>query len=201
MDFWYGARGTFNKLSQADSTVWDNYIEWSKLNHLTELVSLGSGLNEDLVEIDFDNLDVDHWQFTVIDGSFSTGFYTTVEYVLSKMNLKNSFNFLAVVKEPNEKCESIEVNDFEFIGYELLDKDYTHSALTNCGGYDETFLPNELNHFGLISNYEKAYDIQKRLLENNPEERHADCNVIAIWRHKTIGREIENDTDDKQRKT
>lgn len=188
MDFWYGARGTFSKLSQADSTAWDNYIEWSKLNHLTELVSLDSGLNEDLVEKILDNLDIDDWQFVVIDGSFSTGFYTTAEYVLRNIEADNNFNFLAVVKEPTEKCESIEVDGFEFIGYELLDKDYTDSALTNCGGFDETFLPSNLNEFGLIDKYEKAYDIRRKLFENNPEERHADCNIIAVWRHKTIGR-------------
>lgn len=188
MDFWYGARATFNNLSQDIEFTWDKYIEWSKLNHLTELVSLDSGLNEDLVEIDFDNLDINDWQFIVIDESFSTGFYTTVEYVLRNIKAENTFNLLAVVKEPREKCESITLDSFEFAGYELLDKDYSNSALSNCGGFDETFSSNELNQFGLLSDFEKAYDVQKRLLENNPEEHHADCNVIAVWRHKAIGR-------------
>lgn len=75
---------------------------------------------------------------------------------------------------------------------ELLDKDYGSSALTNCGGFNETFLPNDLNNFGLLDEYQKAYDIKKRLLENNPEEHHADTNVIAIWRHKSIGRRKPN---------
>lgn len=188
MNFWYGARGTFSKLSQENSKTWDNYIEWSKLNHLTELVSLDSGLNEDLIEINFDNLDIDDWQFIVIDGSFSTGFYTIVEFVLRNTKAKNTFNLLAVVKEPNEKCELITINNFEFVGYELLDKDYTNSALTNCGDFNETFSPMDLNQNGLINEYDKACDIRKSLFENNPEERHADCNVIAVWRHKTIGR-------------
>jgi len=143
-----------------------------------------------LVEVNFDNIDIDDWQFIVIDGSFQTGFYTTIEYVLKNIKSKDNFNLLTVVKEPNEKCESIYLADFEFVGYELLDKDYSNSALTNCGGFDETFLPNELNQFGLISEYENAYDIRKRLFENNPAEHHADCNVIAVWRHKTIGRKI-----------
>lgn len=190
MIFWYGARATFSKLSQADSKAWDNFIKWSKLNHLTELISLSSAHNENLVEIDFDNLDINDWQFIVIDESFSTGFYTTSDFVLEKIKAKDEFNFLAVVKEPKEKCESTEIEDFEFVGYELLDKDYTHSALTNCGGFDETFSSEELNQYGLISEFEKAYYIKKRLLENNPEEYHADCNVIAIWRHKTIGRNL-----------
>jgi hypothetical protein len=58
----------------------------------------------------------------------------------------------------------------------------------NCGGFDETFLPADLNHFGLIDDYEKAFDEKRGLLQNNPGHRHADTNVIAVWRHKTIGR-------------
>lgn len=81
----------------------------------------------------------------------------------------------------------IEREGFEFIGYDLLDKDFNISALTNCGGFDETFLPSDQNDKGLIDELEKAYDIKRRLLENNPEETHADTNVIAIWRHKTLG--------------
>lgn len=104
------------------------------------------------------------------------------------MNAKERFNFLTVVKEPDEKCEKVPIKDFEFIGYDLLDYAYDISALTNCGGFDETFSSNELNQFGLLSDFETVYDVKKRLLENNPEEYHADCNVIAIWRHETIGR-------------
>ncbi len=107
---------------------------------------------------------------------------------MKNIETTDRFNLLAIIKEPDEKCELNQPADFEFVGYELLDKDYSISALTNCGGFDETFLPSELNQFGLISNYERAYDIRAKLFENNPEEHHADCNVIAVWRHKTTGR-------------
>jgi len=30
-------------------------------------------------------------------------------------------------------------------------------------------------------------DISDRLYENNPGEDHANTNVIAIWKHQTIG--------------
>jgi len=74
------------------------------------------------------------------------------------------------------------------MGYDLLDQDFSISALANCGGFDETFLPADLNEKGLIDDFNKAYNIKKRLFENNPGEHHADTNVIAVWRHKTIGR-------------
>ena len=80
------------------------------------------------------------------------------------------------------------LEDYEFLGYDLLDHDFYISALTNCGGFNETFSANDLNENGLIGDYTKAYTIQKRLLKNNPDDYHADTNVIAIWRHKIIGR-------------
>lgn len=186
MIFWYAARATFDKLSQDVKFSWDNFVEWSKLSHLKELVSVDFSLNEDLVKPNLKN-DND-WNFIVLDEYYHTGFYTTADYVLTNKKAQEKFNFLTIVKEPTEECETIQVKDFEFVGYDLLDYAYEISALTNCGGFNETFLLNELNQYGLISEFEKVYDIKKRLLENNPEEHHADCNVIAIWRHKTIGR-------------
>jgi hypothetical protein len=60
--------------------------------------------------------------------------------------------------------------------------------LTNCGGFNETFLPSYLNAVGLIDEFQKAYAINVRLRANNPLEEHADTNAIAIWRHQSIGR-------------
>jgi len=139
MTFLYTARRTYDRTYNEDGMSWDKYIEWSKLTHLTELVSL--------------------------DGML-----------------------LTVVLEPEKECSKININEYEFIGYDLLDQDFGISALTNCGGFDETFLPADLNDKGLVEGLEKAYNIKKRLFENNPYEHHADTNVIAVWRHRTIGR-------------
>ena len=187
MTFWYTARGTYDKSYNEDGMPWDKYLDWSKLQHLTELVSLDAMLNELLVEPDHDC--ADDWDFIVIDNKnkFETGFYTTVDYVFKRKKANEIFNFLTVVVEPTEDCKNIVLIDFDFMGYELLDQEYGTSALTNCGGFDETFLSSDINNVGLIDNYDKAFDIKKRLLENNPQEHHADTNVIAVWRHKIIG--------------
>lgn len=90
--------------------------------------------------------------------------------------------------EPNEtKAEQLE-RDFEFIGYDLIETDGDVSALVNCGGFDETFKPKELNSYGLISEYDRAKEIQTELPKNNPNEHHADCNLFEVWRHKYFGR-------------
>lgn len=186
MKFLYTARGTYDRTYDEDGMSWDKYIEWSKLTHLTELVSLDGMLNEILVEPDYDN--ADDWNFIHIDGQYQTGFFTAPDYVFKRVKKKDKFNLLAVVFEPDQDCKDVKINDYEFVGYDLLDQDFSISALTNCGGFDETFLPTDLNDKGLVDDFAKAYDIKKRLLENHPDEHHTDTNVIAVWRHKTIGR-------------
>jgi len=186
MTIYFTARGTYDKNDSRECFSWDKYVEWGKLTHLTELVCVDIILNEVLVEPDRDN-DED-WKYIVTDGSYETGFFTSLDYVLRKMQPRERFNLLAVVIEPRQDCKNVKLDDFEFVGYDLLDQEYGNSALTNCGGFDETFQPAELNGFGLIEDFEKAYDIKQRLLANNPDEHHADTNVIALWRHETKGR-------------
>ncbi len=170
----------------ADGSSWAKYIELSKLSHLTELVSLDSMLNG--VVFEPDRGDPGDWNVIVIDDLYETGLFNSLEYILAKVKDKERFNLLTVVKEPNEQCETIQLPNFEFVGYDLLDRDYSVSALSNCGGFDESFQPADLNSRGLIGEFEKAYAIRERLFANNPDEHHADCNVLAIWRHKTLGR-------------
>ena len=186
MTFLYTAKGTYDKTYDEDGISWDNYIEWSKLTHLSELVSLDGMLNEILVEPDYDN--PEDWNFIYMADQYQTDFFTTLEYVFKRLKPKDKFNLLTVVISPEEDCKDIKIDNYEFVGYDLLDQNFTISALSNCGGFDETFLPTDLNDKGLIDEFAKAYDIKKRLLINNPEEHHADTNVIAVWRHKTIGR-------------
>lgn len=186
MDYLYTATETYSSDYDQEGYSWKQFIEFSKLTHLTELVSLDSMLNGSIVEQDSNN--PSDWEFSVVDDLYVTGLFNSLNYVIEKIKDKNRYNLLTVVKEPDSRCEEIQIPDFEFVGYELLDKDYATSALSNCGGFDETFLPSDLNQYGLIDTFENAYDIRERLFANNPEEHHADCYVVAIWRHKEKGR-------------
>ncbi|WP_293311887.1 hypothetical protein [Pedobacter sp. UBA5917] len=186
MTFLYTARGTYDQYYNQEGMLWNDYIQWARLPHLTELVSLDGMLNEVLVKPDYN--DATDWDFIHISDLYQTDLFTTVDYVFKRMIPGGKFNLLAVVVEPDKPCNDIPVDGYEFVGYELLDQDFSISALTNCGGFDESFLPSDLNAKGLIDNFEKAYEIKKLLIENNPEEHHADTNVIAVWRHKIIGR-------------
>lgn len=186
MTFLYTARGAYDSKNNEGKLSWKKYLERSKLVHLEELVSLDGMLNENLVEPDYDN--ADDWNCTHIVDKCPTDFFTTLNFVMKRMKITEKFNLLKVVVEPKEDCEKIDLDGYEFVGYDLLDQDFNVSAITNCGGFNEIFSPKDLNTRGLIDDFHKAYDIQKWLLQNNPEEHHAHTNVIAVWRHKTIGR-------------
>lgn len=186
MKLLYSARSTFDSTYIEGNKKWDDYIQWSGLYQLIELVSLDGILNELLVHPDYDN--ADDWHFIDVEDQYQTVLFTTQEYVLKRMKTAERFNLLAAVINPAIDCAGIQVNSYEFGGYELLDKEFGNSALTNCGGFAETFTTADINDKGLIDDFAKAYDIQKRLLANNPGEHHADTNVIAIWRHTSIGR-------------
>ena len=153
MEYWYTATETFDK-NHGDGYLWMQYIEFSKLIHLTELVSLDSMLNGQMFEPNQE--ENGDWNYMIFDDLYETGLFNSLDYVIEKVKEKEKFNLLAVVKEPTEKCEHIKIQDFEFVGYELLDKDYATSALSNCGGFDETFMAADLNRYGLIDSFEKS---------------------------------------------
>ena len=72
---------------------------------------------------------------------------------------------------------------FDFCGYDLIDPETAISAVTNCGAdFDEGIDYAKLNEYGLFSDYAEAVRTQKALLKAYPEEPHADCVVIELWR-------------------
>ena len=184
MTLYYTIRGTFDSNYGGNEISWRNYIEWSGLTQLTELVSLDSCLNEVLVEPDYTK----DWDFIVVDETWQTSFFTSLDYVIQHTKNREFYNLLSVIVNPVEDCKYIQLENFEFVGYDLLDKSYDISALTNCGGFEDSFLPEDLNNFGLINDFHKAFEVKKNLFINYPEEYHADTNVIAVWRHTKLGR-------------
>src|SRR5258708_25456070 len=114
MNYWYTATETYDKDYDSDGSSWTKYIEFSKLTHLTELVSLDGMLNG--VVFEPDRGEKGDWNFIILDDSYETGLFKSLDYVIEKIKDKTKFNLLTVVKEPNEKCENIEISYFEFAG-------------------------------------------------------------------------------------
>lgn len=72
---------------------------------------------------------------------------------------------------------------FEFCGYDLVDYTTGISAIMNMGGYWGDFFDwGILNQYGLFSKYRQAVNVQLDLFEQFPEESHAYCEIVEIWR-------------------
>ena len=178
MKLTYTAIKTFDHQSDG----WEKYKEWIKLPQLEEIISLDSMLNPCVFDIDND--DPEEFDYFYIEGNVIRGsVYTSLDFVTKKsQNVSERYNILALQKEPTTDCALIKIDGFTFIGYDLLDKDYIASALTNCGGFYESYSPHDINKSGLISDFTKIHKIREDILTNNPLEDHADCFIWAIWK-------------------
>ncbi len=151
------------------------YRAWSKLHHVKEIVSFDTCLCPNILNDEDDDP-------IVYIGNIR--FYSDLSWLLSRVTDKQDFQILAIVMEPDAKCDTVVINSsFRFYGYDLLeDMQLNVSALTNCGGKDKAFSPSDISEFGLIEDFNRAREIQIKLREEYPEEDHADCTLWAIWR-------------------
>ncbi|WP_373512487.1 hypothetical protein [Persicitalea sp.] len=185
MDIYYSARTGFGAEYDEYGLGWERYAKWQAITRL-EVITVDGLLNQSLVGIDSNNSD--YWDNRVLHNEYLSEFFKSLDYVLSKVPTKARFNLLAVSVEPTEDCGKIPLKDFEFVGYDLLDREGGISSLTNCNGFIISYTQDDLNQYGLLKEFEKAYDTKVKLLENNLGHGHEDTDVVALWRHKTIGR-------------
>ena len=57
----------------------------------------------------------------MMDAFNETGLFTSLDYLLTKRKEKERFNLLMVVIEPTQNCSLIKLEEYDFVGYELLD--------------------------------------------------------------------------------
>jgi hypothetical protein len=171
----------FTILERFDPTWdrWPSYIAFSKLAHLTEVVSLDALLCRGVVGHELLDEEWSHYlpEIDAVDA------FDDVDWLVARHPVGPKEQLLQFVLEPDRDAESA-LNDerWEFIGYDLINKGGRNSALTNCGGFDDVFLPKELNDKGLVTSFAEAQRIRAELLEKYPEEHHANCTLYAIWR-------------------
>lgn len=93
---------------------------------------------------------------------------------------------LAVVIRPEIEPNYVLENDyrFQFCGYDLVENSTCISAITNCGAdFDNAIDYSALNDFGLIPTYREAVTTQISLYDEYPEEHHANCDIVEVWRY------------------
>jgi hypothetical protein len=159
---------------------WRNFIAWSGLTQLREVISKDIMLCPTVLQ----QLTDEDWQHNVQEDFKITLFYD-LDYVLGKVAGDKQVNVLALLQNPTEvEVRSYCDQRFDFQGFDLVELQTGISALLNCGGFDKVFSPVDLSDCGLLADHTKAMDIQQRLRVEYPEEPHADCDMWAIWKLK-----------------
>jgi len=169
------------RLDSSDGETWQKYCTWAKIPGLTEIVSLDGSLCPHLIK-EFNNEDWSH----IVNEDFRLDYFYDLEYLLQRVAEVRRKNVLGLFRNPKKHIETQPASgDFSFIGYDLIEEQTQISALTNCGGFPDSFSNAELNQFGIISNFDRAASIRVTLAQHNPNEPHAHGELYAIWRMKT----------------
>lgn len=135
-----------------------------------------------------DDLIDEDWAHNLIDVN-EPFWFRDLDYLLARVADADDYQVLAVAKNPAE-TPTLDDPLFEFIGYDLVEAGGVISAITNCGGFDNAFHADELSVHGLIPTLEDAVRINALLRENNPNEPHAFCDMIAVWRMTTASPDL-----------
>jgi hypothetical protein len=157
--------------------AWNNYIGWSGLTQLREVVSLDGMLCPTLLP----DIRDDYWPH-IVNENFLLHYFLDFDFLFKQVSGIDRKNVLCVFRDPGERPVAPSVARFEFLGYDLVDLEGTVSALTNCGGFPGVFENAELSSCGLLLELERAIEVTTRLRSLYPEERHAHCAVWAVFR-------------------
>lgn len=155
---------------------WDNYISWSGLTQLREVVSLDSILCPKIIHA----ILPEDWAH-IVNEDFMLDYFTDLEYLIQRAGSLEGRNLLCLYKNPDTEANPSDAR-FALEGYDLVDVMGGISALTNCGGFSLAFANNELNEVGLLSTLDRANAVHTALRVNYPDEPHATCDVWAIFR-------------------
>jgi hypothetical protein len=166
------------KFGPLDVQSWETYRAGAGIPGLVEVVSLDGSLCPRIIN----ELQAEDWPH-IVNEDFRVTYFYHLDYLLKRVVHVPRRNILGVYRNPDTHIETQPApGDFVFLGYDLIEEQTQISALTNCGGFPDAFANAELNTFGLITGFERARGIQRRLAELHPQEPHAHCERYALWR-------------------
>lgn len=181
----YTGREPFNQAFPKEGLTWEEFRVWNGFSEMSELLSLDQFLNGELELFKKDA----NQPYSFLDHGRRTGLYTSLEHILDITAGQEHFNLLAVIRDPKEECRELEIDGFEFAGYDLIDKEYGYSALSNLGSILSPIVVSDLNEFGLIQHLYDAKRIQEKISTIYAGLEQAQTIIMAIWRHERIGRQ------------
>lgn len=157
---------------------WTDWVAWSGLTGVRELVSLDTMLCPEALE----RLETEDWEHNV-HADYQVMHFRSLPYLARRVAGTPDVHLLALLQNPEaDEVARLRLPAFDFAGFEVLDVHGDVSALTNCGGFPAVFGPEDLNTFGLLADLGRADDIRRGLRSAYPAEPHAECDVWALWR-------------------
>jgi hypothetical protein len=175
MQPWYIATECF---SPRASLGWASYVAWSGLTQLDEVVSIDPMLCPPLLP----EIKDEYWPH-IVNEDFMLNFFTDLPFLLANLPATTERNLLCVYRNPPDPLPpTLQADDFEFLGYDLVDIHGSASALTNCGGFPDVFDNREVSSKGLLTSHTRSLQVQSELRAKHPEEHHANCHVWGVYR-------------------
>ncbi len=169
------------KFGPSSGTAWRNYVAWSGLTQLEELVSLDPILCPPVLP----EIKDDYWPH-IVNEDFMLHFFTDFDF-LAAQTADVADMMLCVFRNPSTPpVLPSGLPPFDFLGYDLVDVMNSASALSNCGGFPEAFVNLELTPLGLLDSHSRGIDVQRRLRQLYPGDTHADCHLWAIFRSAAL---------------
>jgi hypothetical protein len=160
----------------SDGENWSKYFSWAKIPALREVITLDMALCPRLIS----EIEPEDWEHNVNE-DFRLQYFYNLAYLQERVVGVSRKHILGVYRNPEVHIDQPPAINFNFVGYDLIEEATQISALTNCGGFPDTFSNQELNRFGLIDTFQRAAEIHHDLAERNPSEPHANCELYAIW--------------------
>ncbi len=171
---WFIALKTFGP---EDGDKWVNYVEWSGLRQLEELISLDTILCPTLLP----DIKADYWPH-IVNEDYCLHFFTDLDFLRRQVSEIDGGRILCIYRNPETPpVLPAELSSFRLIGYDLVDVRADISALSNCGGWPGVLDNSELSPNGLVARHARAVQLKERLAHRYPEEPHAQCDVWAIF--------------------
>lgn len=168
------------RFDPACGEAWRDFLDWSRLSQLREVISLDGILCPRFC----DELTDDDWKHNVQE-DYKLHLFHDLEYLLCKVAGNERLNMLALMQNPTDgELRSFSDDRFDFRGFDLMDLQLGNSALVNCGGFPKAFSPDDLSECGLLTDHAKGLLVQRLLRSEYPDCFDADCDVWAIWQMK-----------------
>ncbi len=162
---------------------WVGFTRWLGRTDLKRIITLDSTLCPAVVHPE----SADDWQY-VAKEEFMIDFFSSLDFVLQRVSTRRPSVVVAVTRDPAEEAiNRFPHADFELAGFDVVDAQFTGSALFNPGRFPGTINVSKLSAgSGLIKSRDWAFKTRDSLRQHHPGREDARWHVWAIWRYTRI---------------